>query len=81
LREVENYRDPQLHIQIKDDPLVWWIDHRLQFLRIAVAARKWLFVPGCSTPSGRDFSHCSVALPAKPATVRDDTLMMSESEF
>jgi hypothetical protein len=75
VREVENYLDSQLYIHSKDDPLVWWKDHIFQLSRIAVAARKWLSVPGTSTSSERAFSHCGVALTGKRATMRGDALM------
>jgi hypothetical protein len=75
VREVENYLDPQLHIHFKGDPLVWWRDHRFRFPRIAVAARKRLWVPGTSTPYERSFSHCSVALTAKRTKMPGDALM------
>jgi hypothetical protein len=75
MREVENYLDSQLYIHFRDDPLVRWKDHMFQFPRIAVAARKWLGVPGTSTSSERVFSHCGVALTAKRAAMRGDALM------
>jgi hypothetical protein len=75
VREIENYLDPELHIPFKDDPLVWWRDHKFQFPRIAVAARKWLRVPGTSTSSERVFSYCGVALTANRATMRGDALL------
>jgi hypothetical protein len=71
--KVENCLDPQLHIQVKDDPLVWWRDYRFQFPRIAVAARKCLCVPETSTQSERVFSHCGVELTER-ATMRGDAL-------
>jgi hypothetical protein len=78
LTEVENYLDPQVHVQPTVSPLVWWREHRFQYPRIAVAARKWLCVPATSsTPSERVFSHCGVALTAKRASrpMRGDALM------
>jgi hypothetical protein len=75
LREVENYLDPQLYVRPTDSPLVWWREHRFQFPRIAVVARKWLSVPASSTPSERVFSHCGVALTAKRASMRGEALM------
>jgi zinc finger BED domain-containing protein 1 (E3 SUMO-protein ligase ZBED1) len=75
LREVDCYLDAELHVRKETDPLIWWREHRFQFPRIAVAARKWLCVPGTSTPSERVFSHCGVALSAKRASMRGDALM------
>ena len=74
-REIENYLDPQLIVSANTDPLAWWSQHKCQFPKIAVAARKWLCVPASSTPSERVFSHCGVALSAKRASMRGDALM------
>ena len=57
-REVENYLDQLISVSPKTDPLQWWKENRLRFPKVAIAARKWLCVPGTSTPS--DFYTFSV---------------------
>lgn len=74
-REVENYLDPHMFVSAKTDPLQWWSENGYRFPKIAMAARKWLCIPGTSTASERVFSHCGIALSAKRSTMRGDALM------
>ena len=74
-REIENYLDPLISVPPKTDPIHWWEENRHRFPKVAVAARKWLSVPGTSTPSERVFSDCGIALSAKRSTMRGDALM------
>jgi hypothetical protein len=74
-REIENYLDPHIHVPPSTDPLHWWRENRFRFPKTAIAARKWLCVPGTSTPSERIFSHCGIALSAKRSSMRGDALM------
>jgi hAT family C-terminal dimerisation region len=74
-REIGNYLDPLIYVSPNTDPLQWWRENRFRFPKIAIAARKWLCVPGTSTPSERVFSHCRIALSAKRSSMRGDALM------
>jgi len=74
-REIENYLDPLISVPPKTDPLQWWKENRLRFPKVAIAARKWLCVPGTSTPSERVFSDCGIALSAKRSSMRGDALV------
>ena len=74
-REIENYIDPLISVPPKTDPLQWWKENRLRFPKVAIAARKWLCVPGISTPSERVFSDCGIALSAKRSSMRGDALV------
>jgi hAT family C-terminal dimerisation region len=74
-REIENYLDPDINVSPSTDPLQWWRENRFRFPNTATAARKWLCVPGTSTPSERVFSHCGIALSAKQNSMQGDALM------
>ena len=64
-RDIENYLDPHISVPPKTDPLQWWKENTFRFPKVAIVARKWLCVPGTSTPSERIFSDCGIALSAK----------------
>ena len=74
-RDIENYLDPCINVPPTTDPLQWWKENRFRYPKVAIGARKWLCVPGTSTPSERVFSHCGIALSAKRSSMRGDALM------
>ena len=64
-RDIEKYLDPHISVPPKTDLLQWWKENKFRFPKVAIVARKWLCVPGTSTPSERVFSDCGIALSAK----------------
>ncbi|GBC17178.1 zinc finger BED domain-containing protein 1-like [Rhizophagus irregularis DAOM 181602=DAOM 197198] len=48
--EVSRYVKLQ-DIRVKDDPLMWWLNHRDSFPTLAQLARKYLSIPATSVPS------------------------------
>ena len=52
-------------VKRKFDPLDWWKEHKRTYPHVAALARKWLSVPGTSTPSERVFSICGIVNSAK----------------
>ena len=74
LREVENYLDPSLRVNVDVKSLDWWKVNRSTFPHISQVARKWLSVIATSTPSERVFSDCGLALTAKRSKMKGDIL-------
>jgi hAT family C-terminal dimerisation region len=74
-QEIENYLDQHIYVSSSTYPLQWRRENIFQFPNIAIAARKWLCVPGNSTPSERVFSHCGIALSVKQNSMQGDALM------
>ena len=55
MQEIKDYLNTEICVTAKTNPLVWWREHRLQYLRVAMAARKWLSVSAISMPIERVF--------------------------
>ncbi len=44
------------NIDSEDDPIVWWKEHKGQYPKLSVLARKYLCITATSSPSERVFS-------------------------
>ncbi|GBC17180.2 zinc finger BED domain-containing protein 1-like [Rhizophagus irregularis DAOM 181602=DAOM 197198] len=69
--EVSRYVKLQ-DIRVKDDPLMWWLNHRDSFFTLAQLARKYLSIPATSVPSKRLFSDAGNHISAKRTRLAPD---------
>jgi hypothetical protein len=69
--EVSRYVKLQ-DIRVKDDPLMWWLNHRDSFPTLAQLARKYLSIPATSVPSERLFSDAGNHISAKRTHLTPD---------
>ncbi|CAB4488933.1 unnamed protein product [Rhizophagus irregularis] len=69
--EVSRYVKLQ-DIRVKDDPLMWWLNHRDSFPTLAQLARKYLSIPATSVPSERLFLDAGNHISAKRTRLAPD---------
>ena len=60
------------NIKVKDDPLIWWVNHRDSFPTLLQLARKYLSISATSVPSERLFSDASNHISAKRTRLAPD---------
>ncbi len=60
------------NIKVKDDPLIWWVNHRDSFPTLLQLARKYLSISATSVPSERLFSDADNHISAKRTRLAPD---------
>ena len=63
-------------LDIREDPLKWWLEHSPLFPHLSLIARKYMFIPATSVPSERLFSKAGELVSKKRNCLKESTVDM-----